>query len=309
LSTVSAEPTSIPAITGTAAITVTVRDGSGAPVSGATVTLQATGSGNTVTQPSGPTGADGIATGTLRSTVPGTKVVSATLNGSVQVSQTAQVTVTLAPASRVALLEGDGQRAQAGSAVAVRPAVRVTDDLGQPVAGFGVTFVVTSGGGSVDGGTQTTNSDGVARVGSGGWILGTVPGTNTLEARAGSLQGSPVVFTAEGEAALTGFVFLVQPGDVSEDEGFDPPVRVAIVDGAGNVVPLSGVEIRVELINSEGRGEDSRLDGERTVDTEDGVAVFSDLRVERDEDDYRLRASSRDLPDLAPVLSNPFDVD
>jgi adhesin/invasin len=308
-STVRAEPTSIQAVNGIATITVTVRDGGGAPVSGASVTLAASGSGNTLTQPAGTTGSDGIATGTLRSSVPGTKVVSATVNGSIQVNQTAQVTVTLAPAARVELLEGDGQTAPAGSAVDVRPAVRVVDDLGDPVAGFGVTFVVTGGGGSVDGASQTTNSDGVARVGPGSWTLGTVPGTNTLEARAGALQGSPVVFTAEGESTPSRFVFLTQPQNVDEDEVLNPAVQVAVVDAAGNVVPISGIAIRVDLLRANGPTANSRLEGVRTVDTVDGVAVFSDLRVNNDENGYRLRASSPDLPGIAPVVSDAFNVD
>ena len=309
LSTVSADPSSIEAGTGLATITVTVRDGSGAPVSGAGVTLAATGSGNSLTQPTAATGPTGVATGTLSSTVPGTKVVTATVNGSIQVNQTAQVTVTVAPAARIELLEGDGQTAPAGSAVDIRPAVRVTDAQGAPVAGFGVTFVVTGGGGTVDGASQTTNSDGIARVGSGSWTLGAAPGTNTLEARAGSLEGSPVVFTAQGEPAVADFLFVSQPTDVDEDETFDPAVRVAVVDGGGSVVPISGIEVRIELLQSNGRNADSRLNGNETAETVNGVAVFPDLSVERDDDDYRLRASSPDLPGISPVLSDPFDVD
>ncbi|HUF35811.1 MAG TPA: Ig-like domain-containing protein [Gemmatimonadales bacterium] len=306
-STISADPTSIQAITGISTITVTVRNGSGAPLAGATVSLQASGSGNTLTQPAGVTGADGIATGTLQSTVPGTKVVSAQVDGSVDLNQTAQVTVSPAPATRVELVEGDGQSADVDEQVPVRPAVRVTNDLGQPIAGFGVTFVVTGGGGSVTGASQTTNSDGVARVGS--WTLGPVPGTNTLEARAGSLQGSPVVFTAQGVSAPDRLAFRVQPGDVEEDEEFSPPVEVAILDGAGNIVPLSGIEIRIDLIRSNNREDNGRLEGDRTVETVDGVAVFPDLRVDREDDGYRLRASAPDLPGVEPVLSEPFEVD
>lgn len=96
-STVSADPTSIEAATGTSTIRVTVRDDSGAPVSGAIVSLTASGSGNTLTQPSGQTGSDGVATGTLRSTVPGTKDVTATVNGSILINQTVQVSVAQAP--------------------------------------------------------------------------------------------------------------------------------------------------------------------------------------------------------------------
>jgi Invasin, domain 3/Bacterial Ig-like domain (group 1) len=93
-STLSADPTSIAVASETSTITVRVRDDNGDPIEGATVVLQATGDGNTLTQPSGATGADGIATGTLQSTSPGTKVVSATVNGSVTLSDTVEITVT-----------------------------------------------------------------------------------------------------------------------------------------------------------------------------------------------------------------------
>ena len=261
-STVSADPESIQAGIGTSTITVTVLNGSGAPVEGATVTLAASGSGNTLAQPGSQTGADGVATGTLRSTVPGTKVVRATVNGNVQINQTAEVTVLVAAATQVELLEGDNQTAQVGQAVDVRPAVRVTNSLGQPVPGFGVTFVVTEGNGDVSGATQSTNSDGVARVGS--WTLG-AEGTNTLEARAGSLQGSPVVFTANGVPAPDHLVFLVQPSDVVEDTPFSPVVTVAIVDGAGNVVDVDGVTIDVDLIKRDGH-ESNELEGDTFQD-------------------------------------------
>jgi hypothetical protein len=135
-----------------------------------------------------------------------------------------------------------------------------------------------------------------------------VPGTNTLEARAGSLQGSPVVFTAEGESTPARFVFLTQPQDVSRNQLFNPAVQVAVVDAGGNLVPISGVEIRIDLLRSNGPTANSRLDGDRTVDTVNGVAVFSDLSVDRNEDGYRLRASSPDLSGLAPVVSDAFNV-
>jgi adhesin/invasin len=74
-------------------ITVTVRNGFGIPLSGATVALAATGSGNTLTQPVGTTNASGQITGTLSSTDAGTKVVTATVNGSVVIDQTPSVVV------------------------------------------------------------------------------------------------------------------------------------------------------------------------------------------------------------------------
>src|SRR5205823_3662551 len=70
-STVLAAPPTIEAGTGISTITVTARDANGNPISGATVQLQASGSGNTLTQPTGPTDASGGATGTLHSTAAG----------------------------------------------------------------------------------------------------------------------------------------------------------------------------------------------------------------------------------------------
>jgi hypothetical protein len=93
-SSVSASPTSIEALLGSSTITVTVRDDAANPIAGAVVTLSASGSGNLLTQPAGPTGSDGIATGMLQSVVPETKVITAAVNGTLAIEQTAQVTVT-----------------------------------------------------------------------------------------------------------------------------------------------------------------------------------------------------------------------
>src|SRR5213075_500635 len=92
LSTVTAT-SPVAAATGISTITVTARDQFGNPIPGAAVTLAATGAGNTLTQPAGPTNASGVATGSLRSSTSETKTVSATAGG-VSITQTATVTVT-----------------------------------------------------------------------------------------------------------------------------------------------------------------------------------------------------------------------
>lgn len=83
------------------------------------------------------------------------------------------------------------------SLVSPLPSVLVTDQNAAPMAGVTVTFVVTSGGGSVSGGSVATDASGIATVGS--WSLGPSAGANTLAASAASL--APVVFTATGTAA------------------------------------------------------------------------------------------------------------
>jgi hypothetical protein len=218
---------------------------------------------------------------------------------------------TAAP-SRIEPAAGTGQRSTAGSVVPVPPAVRVTDARGEPVAGVPVTFVVTGGGGAVEGGAATTDSDGIATAGS--WRLGATPGGNTLEARADGLDGSPVVFTAEGTpgAGVDHFVFRLQPHDVEPGETFR--VEVAMVDEVGNVVDLSGILIYIALFEEgEDSPENERLSGDRFRDTDHGVAVFDGLSVTRP-GRYRIRALSDQLPELGPhgpepfLFSLPFDV-
>jgi hypothetical protein len=203
------------------------------------------------------------------------------------------------------MVEGNSQMAAPGAEVPVPPAVRVTDTNGQPVAGYAVTFVVADGGGSLLNPSQTTGSDGIARVGA--WTLG-LPGTNTLEARAGSLSGSPVVFTASAvsRAKVDHFVFVTEPEGVQKKEL--QTLRVAMVDAAGNVVPLSGIEIYLGLFR---RGEDNEyspnndlLVGERFATTENGVATFQ-LGVSK-VGTYRFRALSDDLPEVGPHGPEPF---
>jgi hypothetical protein len=300
-STVSASPTTIQALTGSSIITATVRDGNLAPVSGATVQLSATGSGNTLTQPIGTTGADGVAIGSLGSSVPGTKVVSATVNGTAHVSQTATVVVTVAHATTLEIVAGDGQMGSPGSPVTVRPSVRVTNDAGRRVAGFGVTFVVTGGNGSVTGASQTTNSNGVATVGS--WVLGD-PGSNTLEAQATGLNGSPAVFTATAVPTGGRLIFRVQPAaQQKKDRGFTPPVEVAIVDAAGAVAPQSGVPIQLSITPGDGK-----LQGRDTQDTNNGIAVFDGVGSRQEGSGYVLTASAPTRSDLGEATSDPFDV-
>ena len=106
---------------------------------------------------------------------------------------------------------GDGQTAEAGSAVPIPPAAKARDAFSNPLPGFSVAFTVASGGGAVTGGEATTDAYGVAGVGA--WILGAHPGANTLRATGAGLNGSPLDFTATGvdRTAPTVSVVAVAP--------------------------------------------------------------------------------------------------
>lgn len=203
-SSVGASPSTIEVGTGLSIVTVTVRDGDGEPLAGATVTLAATGLGNMLTQPSAPTGDDGRVQATFQAVTPGTREISAVVNGDVAIEETASVTVVVAPTP---------QR----------------------------------------------------------------------------------------------LVFLTQPSDTEEDETIAPPVSVGVVDEKGDLVTVSGIEIELELFR-EGRGS-NELEGTTTQVTVDGVAAFPDLRVDRDEDDYLLRATAPGRPELGSVDSDTFDIE
>ena len=108
-----------------------------------------------------------------------------------------------APASLV-IVTGNNQNAPANTAVPIQPTVQVKDSFGNPIPNAMLKFTVSSGGGSVTGGTQLSDANGIAAVGS--WTLGPIAGTNTLLASIGILVQQPrqappslsVTFTATG---------------------------------------------------------------------------------------------------------------
>jgi hypothetical protein len=144
----------------------------------------------------------------------------------------------------------------AGAVVTPSPSVIVKDQNGLPMGGATVTFTVVSGGGSVSGATVTTDSSGVATVGS--WTLGPVAGANVLEATSGSL--SPVAFTAtstvgaaaslarntgDGQTAAAGSAVPIAPSVIVKDANGNPAPNVtvtfAVASGGGSVTGATAV--------------------------------------------------------------------
>lgn len=169
---------------------VRVTDAAGLAARGS-VTFQVQ-NGGSVSIPSSSTDADGRASAGVWTL--GTTAGQQTLQVSVAGGPTTTITATATAgaAASMTVQAGNAQTGLAGTAVAVAPAVRLTDQHGNPVSGAPVTFAVTSGGGSVSGSTVQTNAEGVAAVGS--WTLGPAAGAQTLQATSGSL--APVTFTA-----------------------------------------------------------------------------------------------------------------
>jgi hypothetical protein len=151
--------------------------------------------------------------------------------------------------SSLAIAAGDQQSAPAGEAVSTAPAVLIKDHSGHPVSGVSVSFAVEEGGGSVNGASAVTGSDGIARAGS--WTLGR--GTNRLRASSGSL--TPVYFSATGTGpvvltqvsipATGGTVTISRPGHAANGMTITVPTGAysaatnwSIQEDASLVVPL-----------------------------------------------------------------------
>ena len=186
------------------------------PVAGATVTF-ATSSGGSVNPATAVTDSLGLAQtiATLGATA-GTNAFTARVGGATQVQFTATGTTVAGAPANITKVAGDGQSAVAGTAVPIPPSVKVTDASSVPVAGQAVTFTVASGGGSVTGGSTTTNAAGIATVGS--WTLGATPGSNALTA---SVNGTSLTttFTATGTTAANAIRLSVPAGLVGVGVG------------------------------------------------------------------------------------------
>lgn len=141
---------------------------------------------------------------------------------------------------------GDGQTADARTAVSSPPTVQVTGQSGAGVGGVTVSFNVTGGGGSVASATAVTGSNGVAS--SGAWTLGD-PGTQRLRASVTGLQ--PVVFSAT--ALDFAAELVVHAGDgqrATAGTAVADPIQVRVngVTGAG----LEGVTVGFQVAGGGG---------------------------------------------------------
>lgn len=187
----------------------------------------------------GSTGVAAVSSWTLGTTA-GTNTLTATATGLNGSPVTFTATGTAGVASLITVSVGSSQTATVGTAVALAPAVLVTDQFGNPVSGTSVTFTAAEG--SVTGTNPVvTGSNGVAAIGS--WTLATTAGADTLRASATGLTGSPVIFTATGTAGAPAII-TVSAGDSESTAVLTPvsvPPAVLVTDLYGN--PVAGVSV------------------------------------------------------------------
>ena len=242
-STVEAAPSTIAVNTGTSTITVTAKDAAGNPISGKTVVLAATGGGNTLTQPSAPTDANGVATGTLSSTVPEAKTVSATIGGT-GITQTVQVSVSPGgfSASQSTVVATPTTFA-AGSSATITVTVRDVDN--NPIPGVTVALTATGPGKTLTQPSAPTDANGVAT----GAISSITAGAKTVSATANGLaitQTATVTVTA-GALSATQSTLSPLPASIAPG-GETSTIRVTANDAYGN--PISGATVVLSATGS-----------------------------------------------------------
>ena len=289
----------------TATITVTLRDANDNPVPGKTVTLASSrGATDTISAASGASSASGAVTFTVRSSVFGSSVLSATDQSDVLVlGATAAVTFR---ASLLVFTAQPSASSTAGVAFATQPVVALEDAAGNTDPAFqsNVTVSIGSnpGAGSLSGTAVATAVSGVA----------TFSGLSVDKAGVGyTLIASDA---ADGLPSAASSAFTVVPGPPSKlaftiqpsnaGAGIGPTFQVAVQDASGNLTPTTGYVVTVAIGTNPSAGV---LTGTATAASRGGVATFTGLGVAAIGAGYTLVAT--DTPDgLAAATSAPFDV-
>src|SRR5207253_664779 len=213
-------------------------------------------------------------------------------SGSLSAPTSGTIALSAGAAATIAANSATSQSATAGTAVSAPPSVIVKDANGNPVTGVAVTFAVTPGNGSITGESQTTNTSGVATVGT--WTLSGTAGSNTLTATSGSLSGSPVTFTATGTAgAPTQLSITTQPSSSAQSgAAFTPQPVVQLQDANGNAVSEAGTGVTAVVATGPAG---AALANATATTGGTGAAAFSGLAISGPVGSYTLRFESGTL--------------
>jgi len=212
-------------------------------------------------------------------------------------ADSAVVSVTL-PASQLALVGGANQTAPAGSTLPTSVSARVLANDGVGVAGTTVTFAA-SGGGTVTPASAVSDASGNVST---QWKLGPTAGAQTLSIAAAGLSGSPITVNATAQAITpTKLTVLAQPSNATAGSTLGT-VSVAAQDAAGTTITTYAGNVSVALGANPGG---ATLSGTTTAAAVNGVATFTNLRVNRPGTGYTLVFSATDL---SGATSSTFNI-
>jgi hypothetical protein len=290
-SAVSGSPSTIMASTGSSAstVSVTAEDALGNPISGASVALSVTGSSTTVTPSSGTTNASGVFTATLTSTKAESKTVSVTING-LPLTQTATVTVTPAVVSASQSTVSASPTTITASTGSSTSTVAVTakDAFGNLVDAAGITLAVTGSQNALTPSAGTTD----ARGGFTATLSSTKAESKTVSATIDGVAITQSATVTVQAAPASKLAFAVQPTNTTAGAIIAPPVKVTAQDSFGNTATSFTGNVTVALGSNPGGG---TLSGTTTMGAVNGVAVFTNLSIDKMGTGYTLAASASGL--------------
>jgi hypothetical protein len=234
-------------------ITVTVRDGTGEPLAGESVSVEVSGAGNTVTQPVGKTNASGVATASVVSTQPGVKQVTGLVameDGALVLDEHPSIEFGNPPATKLAF-SAAALSATAGEPIGPVLEVFIQDAAGRTVADAvnEITLAVASGPPSavLEGALTVRAVNGVARfpgavlklAGSGYTLRATASGLASATSPAFDVRhAAPVVLIVAGVPSATAAATPVSAGVTLRDAygnvatGYRGTVRFTSTDPA-----------------------------------------------------------------------------
>lgn len=255
---------------------VRVRDGAGNPVPGVTVTFTADqgASVSPLTVVTDQTGVAQVTTWTLGTTANVQYSLRAGIVSSALSPVTFTATARAGAAGRLAVATQPSTSAQNGVALTVQPVIQVTDRNGNPApqSGIRVRASVTTGSGTLDNATATTDGSGRARF-SGLTITGAVD-NYILAFSAAGLEGvaSNVIALAPGAAVK--LALASSPPAARSRQPLTPQPSVQVQDASGNPVGQGGVQVSAALTGN------GTLGGQTTATTDGtGRATFTDLTI------------------------------
>ncbi|MFZ9595112.1 MAG: Ig-like domain-containing protein [Bdellovibrionia bacterium] len=145
---------------------------------------------------------------------------------------------------------------------------------------------------SISDGKATFNSLSIQKIGSNYTLMASVPGISSATSSAFTIT----------PAAATQLGFLTQPSQVLAGNVITPSVQVAIQDSYGNTLSSATQGITLSLANNPTSA--SAL-GTLSVNADQGIATFSDLKINKTGTGYTYQAASFGF---SPVTSSAFNV-
>jgi len=147
-------------------------------------------------------------------------------------------------ATTLSLVDGDVQADTVDATFALPFRVLVTDAFGNPVAGHGIAWVLTSGVISIDDDSSVTGADGIAVMQA---HASNQIGPMSVEARAAGLTGTPVVFNFDVLPGAATILVLVAAPDTVASGAVSPSFEIEARDRHGNLTPAYADSVTVSV--------------------------------------------------------------